>query len=342
MHRTSGERMLNQSNNNTVAIVIAAYNANQTIEKAVRSALLQNIVSQVIVVDDASQDSTPETALLADDNSGRLLVLKLPQNGGPSIARNLALKHVTASWFTVLDADDYLLEGRIEKLVSLAGNEYDLLADDMWLLQEGAPPETMVPMLEIPHTNDVSPLSLESFIQGNLPQRGKLRRELGFLKPIIRKSKLDTANLQYNDKMRLGEDYDLYVHLLAAGANAGLTSTQGYVALRRSNSLSGMHGHVELENFYYGTIAHQKLPNLSAQAKRLAAQARTNASRKYRWAKMIHDVKQHDVKGFFANFATSPDNILFLLYNLAQSMQDRLTKKSNKTQNSNSKVILDQ
>lgn len=334
--------MLNQSNNNTVAIVIAAYNANQTIEKAVRSALQQNIVSQVIVVDDASQDNTPEAAMLADDHTGRLLILKLPENGGPSIARNLALKHVTANWFTVLDADDYLLEGRIEKLVSLAGDKYDLLADDMWLLQEGAPPETMVPMLEIPQTNGVSPLSLEAFMQGNLPQKGKMRRELGFLKPIIRKNKVDTANLQYNDEMRLGEDYDLYVHLLAAGANAGLTSTQGYVALRRSNSLSGMHGHVELENFYQSTKAHQNLPNLSAEAQRLAAQARTNASRKYRWAKMIHDVKHHNVKGFFASFTTSPDNILFLLCNLAQSMHDRLTNKSNKTQNKTSKAIPDQ
>ncbi|MFC7290042.1 glycosyltransferase family 2 protein [Hirschia litorea] len=322
--------MSKSTNNDTVAIVIAAYNASNTIEKAVRSALIQKSVSQVIVVDDASQDNTYEAALLAEDNSGRLLVLKLPKNSGPSAARNLALKNTTAQWFTVLDADDYLMEGRIDKLLSLAGNDYDILADDLWLLEEGDNPENISPMLNIEPTDKVSDLSLETFIAGNLPQKGKSRRELGFLKPIIRKTSLDEAHLQYDEKMRLGEDYDLYVRLLANGAKAGLTSPQGYVAIRRANSLSGCHGHSELMHFYNSIRTHRDLPNLSKEARHLNKLARTNASRKYRWAKMIHAIKHGNIGDFLSCLTTSPDNIVFLFSNLALTLHYRLFKHKKK------------
>src|SRR5262245_1201511 len=98
---------------NGVAVIVAAHNAQGTIHQAVRSALEQEHVCEVIVVDDASRDGTAAEARLADDGSGRLAVIPLSENGGPSRARNIALVRSAAPYICVLDSDDYFLPGRI-------------------------------------------------------------------------------------------------------------------------------------------------------------------------------------------------------------------------------------
>src|SRR5262245_30863449 len=99
-----------------VDVIIAAWNAQHTIRRAVRSALMQEQVAQVIVVDDASRDGTQVSARLADDGSGRLTIIALPQNVGPARARNIALDHSYSPYVCILDADDYFLPNRIDRL----------------------------------------------------------------------------------------------------------------------------------------------------------------------------------------------------------------------------------
>src|SRR5262245_43042967 len=76
-----------------VAIVIAAWRASATVGRAVASALAQRETAEVVVVDDASNDggATLAAARAADDGSGRLKVIELAANGGPSRARNVAI-----------------------------------------------------------------------------------------------------------------------------------------------------------------------------------------------------------------------------------------------------------
>lgn len=326
--------MFKPSSANSVAVVIAAYNASNTIGKAVKSALAQENVSQVIVVDDASTDNTMDIAKAEDDGTQRLVVLSQNENQGPAAARNVALHHVSADWFTVLDADDYMLEGRLTQLIAEeADGTFDIIADDLWLTQEGDTSESYSSMLGIDKDEKASALTIETFISGNIPQKDKMRRELGFLKPLIRTSALENDRFRYNEKMRLGEDYDLYVRLLANDAKACLTSAKGYVAVRRYNSLSGQHGHTELQYLYESTRAHQKLQNLSTKTRKLMRLARKNASRKYRWAKMIHDTKTKNRLGFISCFLTSPDNIVFLIQNLKTSLLDRMSKQKGANKN---------
>src|SRR5262249_32894792 len=97
-----------------VAVIIAAFNPEATVGRAVASALAQEGVAEVIVVDDASQDDTSSAARRADDGSGRLTTTQLPRNAGPARARNVALDSVQSPYVCVLDADDYFLPERIE------------------------------------------------------------------------------------------------------------------------------------------------------------------------------------------------------------------------------------
>src|SRR5690606_5010054 len=83
--------LMTADGNDSVCVCIAAYNAEDTIARAVDSALRQSHVTEVIVVDDASMDGTVAIARQCDDGSGRLSVIVLERNGGPSGARNRAL-----------------------------------------------------------------------------------------------------------------------------------------------------------------------------------------------------------------------------------------------------------
>src|SRR5262245_60526939 len=104
----------------TVAILIAAYNAEATIARAISSALAQPEVSEVIVIDDASGDGTVATAEAARVADPRVRVLRQSINAGPAAARNLGLVSAAAEWIGVLDADDYLQPGRVGRVLAYA------------------------------------------------------------------------------------------------------------------------------------------------------------------------------------------------------------------------------
>ena len=221
-----------------VCVVIAARNAQETIAKAIRSALAQDHVSEVIVVDDASTDLTAAAARSADDGSGRLRILVERQNLGPAGARNRALVASTAPFFCVLDADDYMLPGRMARLIASGAGEWDLIADDIIILPEHA---GLSFSLQRGGGGGGRILDVESFVLGNISRAGRPRGELGFLKPVVGRAFMRRHVLLYDEKIRLGEDYAFYLRALLHGATFRLVSACGYVAVERSDSLSSRH-----------------------------------------------------------------------------------------------------
>ena len=107
---------------------MACYNAASYVEEAVSSALRQTYPhTEVIVVDDGSQDASPDIVkrlMAAQPDRVRLKHLK---HSGPYPARNLGLKHARGDYIAFLDADDWWREDCLEKLlVTLQDNEADL------------------------------------------------------------------------------------------------------------------------------------------------------------------------------------------------------------------------
>jgi succinoglycan biosynthesis protein ExoU len=230
---------------NGVAVIVAAHNAQRTIRRAVRSALEQEHVCEVIVVDDASRDDTCGEARLEDDGSGRLAVVALAENGGPSHARNVALDRAKAPHVCVLDSDDYFLPGRIASLLSADMGPWDMLADDIVIVPEEADAQFSIGSVDGPPVGIV--LDLATFVDGNISRRKRLRGEMGFLKPIIRREFLRRHALRYDEQLRLGEDYALYTRALMAGARFCVVGARGYVATQRQGSISAQHSAQDLE-----------------------------------------------------------------------------------------------
>lgn len=230
----------------TVCVVIAAYRAEGTIAEAVSSALREPQTAEVVVVDDHSDDGTASQATSADDGSGRLRVIRLEQNGGPARARNVAIAASRSDFISILDADDLFLPNRFEAL--LGSDDWDLIADNIAFV-DAAGSRSLDPE-KIRFDPQPRFLKLVDFVDGNISRRGRQRGEIGFLKPLMRRSFLDRHGLQYNEAMRLGEDYDLYARALACGARYKIVNSCGYVAVVRGESLSGSHRTEDLQSLY--------------------------------------------------------------------------------------------
>lgn len=232
-----------------IAVVITARNAAATAAHAVRSALRQSVTHEVVFVDDGSSDATAEVARSADDGTGRLKVIRNAQNRGPSFGRNLAIAQSAAPLICILDADDFMADGRLERMLAAGGEGWDFLADDM-LFCNGPDAAAVFDRLMPEGTRLPMDLTLAAFAEANVPRPARPRREWGFLKPIMRRGFLDRHGLRYDERVRLGEDMLLYSQALMKGAVFRVIEACGYYAVEYPGSLSGRHGTADIAALY--------------------------------------------------------------------------------------------
>ncbi len=91
---------------NTVTAVIPVYNKRGYVGRAIRSVLDQtHPVAEIIIVDDGSTDGSRDE--IEQFRDSRIRVLKgAASPGGPSRARNQAIRLAASKWVALLDADD--------------------------------------------------------------------------------------------------------------------------------------------------------------------------------------------------------------------------------------------
>lgn len=226
-----------------VAVIIPAWNASASIARAIASALAEPEVGDIIVVDDASTDDTATAAAAADDGSGRLRIIRQALNRGPAAARNIGIAATSRPFVAVLDSDDFLLAGRFAALLAVPG--WDAIADNLVFVSEAAA-VGFDPGQVRQFERRIERLQLAGFALGNISTPGRPRGELGFAKPVVRRSFLERHQLRYDETLRLGEDYALYTRILARGGVFLTTRRCGYVAIERPSSLSGSHATADL------------------------------------------------------------------------------------------------
>lgn len=100
-----------------VSILVAAYNAEKTIEETLGSLVDQTYGDwEAIVGDDCSADATAQVASGVDP---RITVVRARRNGGHAApTRNLAARHATGELIAFLDGDDRWLPRYLETLVA--------------------------------------------------------------------------------------------------------------------------------------------------------------------------------------------------------------------------------
>jgi succinoglycan biosynthesis protein ExoU len=306
-----------------ICVVVAAHNAGRTVGRAVRSALAEPEVAEVVVVDDASSDDTAAMARAADDGTGRLSVLRLDTNGGPAAARNLAIVRSRAPLVGILDADDFLVPGRFAAM--LASDGWDLIADNVMFVAEGsheAAPDPVPRFMAEPAF-----LDLPAFIDGNISRARAHRAELGFLKPLVRRAFLDRHGLRYDEALRLGEDYELYARALARGARFEVIRSCGYGAVVRPESLSGRHATADLEQLANADLRLLENETLDAVSRRALERHERDVRNRFRFRRFL-DLKAEQGTGAALRYwLASPANALPIGSRLARARWRRLNQR---------------
>jgi succinoglycan biosynthesis protein ExoU len=299
-----------------VAIIIAAYNARATLDRAIGSALAQPETAEVCVVDDCSTDATRALAESWAKRDSRVIVLRQAANAGPAAARNAAIAATRAPWLAVLDADDYLMQDRLAALLAHA-EDADFVADTLVRVKDTeAPREPYAPL-------SPRPIDLEAFLLGDLGL-SKSQLNFGFLKPLMRRAFLEHHRLRYNEEMRLGEDFDLYARALAHGARFLLGEPVGYISVERSGSLSKLHGAVELRVHRDNHRDIAAVRPLSSGEARALRRHWDFVDRRLQWSRFTEAAKAGDALGALSAFHT-PQAGVFILQSLIKEIWRRGT-----------------
>lgn len=118
-----------------VSVIIPVYNAVSFVEEAVLSAVTQESVLEVLLIDDGSTDGSFEVInnMAQKFSIIRVLTHANRANKGAGASRNLGIQQAKGKWIAFLDADDYYLPGRFNILSSgdTTPEEYDGLGESI-------------------------------------------------------------------------------------------------------------------------------------------------------------------------------------------------------------------
>lgn len=186
-----------------VSVVMAAYNGAAFIGETIRSVLAQTMPDfEIVVVDDGSRDDTVE--VLARIRDPRLRVVRAERNGGPAIARTLALAHARGRFIAGLDQDDLCHPERFARQLAWLYRhpEAALVASTIEMAGDGPVRPDPWPHLAEPQAIDWTLHLLNPLAWSSVMMRGEAARALH---PFER------------DERRYAEDFDLYHRIRAHG-----------------------------------------------------------------------------------------------------------------------------
>lgn len=99
-----------------VSIIMPSYNAEQYIEQAICSVQAQTYQEwELWVIDDASQDGTVDCVQTLAQKELRIHLVKLYENQGPAVARNVGIEKAQGRYIAFLDCDDWWPQDKLQK-----------------------------------------------------------------------------------------------------------------------------------------------------------------------------------------------------------------------------------
>jgi succinoglycan biosynthesis protein ExoO len=206
-----------------VSVIMPTFNSVRTVDRAIDSVIAQTYPTwQLVVVDDASTDATVqrlEQRRLGHED--KFVVVRCPQNGGPSAARNRGIERCDGAWIAVLDADDAWREDRLEVLVEQARKaSADAVCDNLLGFDDHLGKETEPLFAHLPARLDIVAAVAPTYAG---------TYNLGYLKPIICRSFVEKHRVKYDEDLRTGEDLLYLLSLLRHGGKVMCVNTPSYI-----------------------------------------------------------------------------------------------------------------
>jgi len=216
-----------------VSVVIAAYNVQDCLGRAVQSVLAGEFQDfEVLIVDDGSRDATLDVARQWAARDARIRVFSLGRNQGPSAARNRGIDEAWGQWVGILDADDAFLPHRLGQLMELAQRRGgDMVSDDLLLYDLGAD-QMMPPAFG---WTEEQAMTLDMLLGTDTSVE---HHPVGWVQPVWRVAFLRTHGLAYPTQYRYMEDFFLLASALICGGRIWLSPRAGYVYTLRVGPIS--------------------------------------------------------------------------------------------------------
>ena len=100
-----------------ITFTVPCYNSEDYMERCIDSLLAADEQAEIIIVDDGSTDGTGEIADNYARNYPEIVKVVHQENGGHGAGVNAGLALATGRYFKVVDSDDWLDEGELQKLL---------------------------------------------------------------------------------------------------------------------------------------------------------------------------------------------------------------------------------
>lgn len=113
-----------------ISVIIPCYNVEKYIDRCIKSLEAQTIgmdAMEIILIDDASTDSTPERLKEWEKKyEDSILLVLCEENGRQGRARNIGMQYASAEFITFIDADDWIEKEMLQDMFDIIKNRPEL------------------------------------------------------------------------------------------------------------------------------------------------------------------------------------------------------------------------
>lgn len=310
-----------------VSIITANFNGARHLPAAIASVQAQTLPEwELIVVDDRSTDDSAAIVARAAAEDPRIRLVVHPENGGPGAARNRAIAEATGRWIAVFDSDDLMAPNRLARLVGRGEtDEAGIVADNLLAFEDGTEPQDGRPFLSGRAFSEARWITLAEVIASS--RMYAKTPGLGYLKPMIRAEALRESGVRYDPRLRIGEDYDVLLRLLARGLTLRLEPAALYLSRRHAASISHALRRDHLEAMLRADAAFEAdTPDMAPAARRAQAARRRSLQRALVYDEIVQRLKGRDLAGGLVRAAAAP-GVWPLLTLPVQARLKRLTAR---------------
>lgn len=253
-------------NNVFISFILPVYNVEKYLNDCIESILGQKVAApfEIILVDDGSQDSSPDLCDLWASRDFRVQAIH-QDNQGLSAARNTGVRAAAGDYIWFLDSDDLLVSGAFERVVRYLSHKqadilygrFDMMSDDGAIFIR-EPSDCYYPKDILISPYDTLKLLVESKLTNHI------------WRMVIRRSLFESEGLQF-PVGRVYEDVAVTYRLVTAASSIIFLDELFVHYRQRSGSIlhtdikreiiffeDGMHAFIERETY----IAH-KYPSLN-------------------------------------------------------------------------------
>ena len=236
-----------------VSVVIPTYKRAGLVVRAIESVLQQTFCDfELIVVDDASPDDTPQrVATIADQ---RVRLVRLAKNGGQARASNVGIAQARGEYVAFLDDDDEWLPNKLELQMARLGQDGDASAAYCRVYRQT--PEGLQP-----------PEPRSSFWEGDITD-GLFTQDVAMTPSayIVKRSALLEVG-GFDETLVAAQDMDLWLRLSQAGYRFAIVPEplaiyheDGATARVTNNAVAQATGFIKIER-RWGPLMQERVPD---------------------------------------------------------------------------------